>query len=155
MQVWGSNLVLNQKYWWNCCKIICKGFICKTITGTLLSRSVESLEKTNLTTLVPELFFYGDVPVLSVSPKNLTHLHFALRCVCRTALMRSERWDSSSSWPGRITGCRSTLLPFWPSYGVWRPATLQMPGPWWCTAGQPACKIFFTNGISLSGVFLN
>lgn len=132
MHVWGSNLVLNQKYWWNCCKMICKGFICKTIT--LLGRSIESLEKINLTT------FFFKVTFKFCRWVQKTSRIFPLLCVCRTALMRSERWDSSSSWPGQITGCRSTLLPFWPSCGVWRPATLQMPGPWWCTAGQPACK---------------
>lgn len=139
MQVWGNNLVLNQKYWWNCCKIICKGFICKTIT--LLGRSVESLEKNQSDdSCALSFFFTVTFRFCWWVQKNLTYMHFPLLCVCRTALMRSERWDSSSSWPGRITGCRSTLLPFWPSCAVWRPATLQMPGPWWCTAGQPTCK---------------
>lgn len=54
---------------------------------------------------------------------------------CRTAPMRSERYDSSSSWPGPTTACQSTPPPSWPSYGGSRRATLRTPAPWWSTAG--------------------
>lgn len=64
-------------------------------------------------------------------------------CSSRAALMRSVRFVTSSSQPGRTTGCPNTPPHSWPSFAGSKPATHQMQGQWLSTAGTSVFLWFF------------